>query len=76
MLGGKKIKLETAVYDKVRDAAEIIGATSLEEFVAEVLDREAERVIDEAKRKAGDHNLSKEEVDDITAKLQGLGYLD
>ena len=71
---GSKIKLRPELYDKVKSAAEIMGAASADEFVEQVLEQEADRILDEHRKDKKE--VSAEEVEDIAKKLKGLGYLD
>ena len=68
-----KITLEKHVYDKVRVAAELSGCTSVDEFVVQLLEREADAVIT---AKSSNKNVSDAEIDEISQKLKGLGYLE
>lgn len=74
MIFGKKPKfnISDSTFDKVKRACELIGASSVDEFVERVLDAEAQKILAQHGRK----ELSAEEVEDITKKLQGLGYLE
>ena len=58
-----KVKLEKALYEKVRRYSEIAGYSSIEEFVTHALEREIAKLED-----AG----SEEE---IKKRLKGLGYI-
>lgn len=58
------IKLEQALFDRVKRCAEAGGYSSPQEFVVHVLDKELSQIEDGA---------SDEE---IMQKLQGLGYLE
>lgn len=69
---GNKIKLPDSVYELVKQAAEISGASSVEEFVEGVLEREAQQII----MNAGKGEISKDQIEDIANKLKGLGYLE
>lgn len=70
--GGKKIKVPEELYDLMEQASNIEMATSVEEWAIKVLGDKASELV----RAAGKKELSQDEVDDITKKLQGLGYLD
>ncbi len=59
-----KVKLEPALFERVRRCAEAGGYSSAQEFVEHVLERELAQIEDGA---------SDEE---IMQKLQGLGYLE
>jgi hypothetical protein len=71
-LFGKKLKIDDSLFDLLVKAAEIKGASSPEELANEILAEGIEQII----RSAGKGDVSKEELDDITNKLKGLGYLD
>ena len=71
---GPKIKVRKDLYQKLRSAARAIGAASLEEFTDQVLEREADRILERSK--GGKKEASAAEVEDIAKKLKGLGYLD
>jgi metal-responsive CopG/Arc/MetJ family transcriptional regulator len=60
---GPKIKLEQELYDRVKKFAEIAGYSSVDEFVAHVLEKEIAAV--------GESD-SEEEVKN---RLKGLGYI-
>jgi hypothetical protein len=61
---GPSIKLEKALWAKVKKCAEAGGYSSPEEFVVHVLEKELAKL---------DTTASDEE---IAKKLQGLGYID
>ncbi len=67
-----KLKISDAVIALVERAAEISGASSIDEFADNVLEREAQRIINEA----GKGDISQAAIDDIANKLKGLGYLE
>lgn len=69
---GPKLKLSADVIEKVRQAAEIAGCSSPEEFAERVLLASAEQVIAGAAK----GNVSAQEIEDITNQLKGLGYLE
>lgn len=69
--GGNKLKIDDALYQKVKVAAGILGCT-LEEFVERTLERETEQVI----AQTSSQQPSQEEVDEIANRLKGLGYLE
>jgi hypothetical protein len=62
-VGKEKIKLDKKLAEKVRKYAELSGYSSVEEFVAHVLEREMAK-IEEA-----------DSEEEIKKKLKGLGYL-
>ena len=63
-MSGSSIKLNQALWAKVKKCAEAGGYSSPQEFVEHVLEKELAKV---------DTSASAEE---IAKKLQGLGYLD
>jgi metal-responsive CopG/Arc/MetJ family transcriptional regulator len=64
VFGKNKITLEKSLYDRVKDAAEKAGYSSMDEFVAHVLEREL------AKGEDGGHSEA-----DVKKQLEGLGYI-
>jgi hypothetical protein len=68
---GKKIVLDETVMQKAKVAAGIVGCT-VEEFVARVVEKEAERTI----AQTSNPNPTAAEVDQIANQLKGLGYLE
>jgi len=67
-----KIRIQKALFEKLKSAAEIRGASSLEEFVERILEGEADRIL----RTAGKAPVTEKEVEDIANKMKGLGYLE
>ncbi len=61
---GNTIKLDKALFERVKRCAESGGYSSPQEFVVHVIERELEQIEDGA---------SDEE---IMSKLQGLGYIE
>lgn len=63
---GPKIKLDKALYERAKYVSEVAGYSSVDEFVAHVLERELKAV-------EGDE----ETPDDaqVLERLKGLGYL-
>jgi len=62
--GGKKIKLEKSLYEKVVRAARIAGYASPEEFVQHVLEKELSKLEEGGESEA-----------EIRKRMQGLGYI-
>ena len=60
---GPKIKLDKELFERVKEMAKLSGYSSIDEFVAHVLEKELANIDD-----AG----SEEE---IKKKLEGLGYI-
>ena len=58
-----KVKIDTALFDKIKKYAEMSGYSSAEEFVAHCLEKEVAK-IEEA-----------DSEEDIKKKLKGLGYI-
>ncbi len=59
-----KIKIDSALYDRVKKAAELAGYSSTEEFVLYVIEKELS-VLETA-----------ETDEKVTERLRGLGYLE
>lgn len=59
-----KVSIEPALYDRAKRAADAVGYSSVEEFVAHCVDNELKRLkIDEAE-------------DQVSNQLRGLGYIE
>jgi hypothetical protein len=58
-----KVKIDKALFDKIKRYAEMSGYSSAEEFVAHCLEKEVAK-IEEA-----------DSEEDIKKKLKGLGYI-
>jgi len=63
MFGGNKIKIDDALMERLKRAAQLAGYTSVDEFVIHVLERELEKIDD-----AGSD-------EEIKKRLEGLGYI-
>ncbi len=63
MFGGSKIKLEKDLLDRLQKASDLVGYSSVNEFIVHVLEKELSTIEDGA---------SDEE---IKKKLEGLGYI-
>lgn len=59
----EKVKIDKSLLDKVRKYAELSGYSSVEEFIAHVLEKEMAK-IEEA-----------DSEEEIKKKLKGLGYI-
>jgi hypothetical protein len=69
MFGGKgRLKLSPDLLERAGKAAETAGYSTVEEFVAHVLDREIGK-IEGAKRDSG------EDAEALKERLRGLGYI-
>jgi hypothetical protein len=69
---GQKLKLSDELAEKLRVAAGIAGAASMEEFATRLLEVGAAQVL----ASTGKREASKEEVEEIANSLKGLGYLE
>jgi len=59
-----KIKIDTGLYDRAKQAAQVAGYSSVEEFVAHCIENELQKLkIDEAEGRVAD-------------QLRGLGYIE
>lgn len=72
MFGSSSIKLPKELMEKLKIAAETMGCASVNEFVETTLTTEVEKIITQGAAKSA----SSKEVEDITNKLKGLGYLE
>ncbi len=63
MFGGKKIKLDKELYERVENFAKLAGYSSVDEFVTHALEKEL-AVLEDA-----------QSDEEIKEKLKGLGYL-
>ena len=67
-----KVTVPQKVLEKIRVASQIMGCASVEEFVAKILETEADKILSQTASK----EVSAKDVEDITNKLKGLGYLE
>ena len=58
-----KIKIESDLYDRLKDCSVIVGYSSVDEFIVHLLEKEAD-LIEEA-----------EDDPDVKERLKGLGYI-
>lgn len=72
MFGSSSVKISKELMEKVKEASEAMGCTSVQEFVENVLTAEVEKILTQGAAQAA----SSKEVEDITNKLKGLGYLE
>ena len=63
MFGFTKVKLETAMVDKIKRYASIAGYSSVEEFITHALEKELAQLEDA------------DSEEEIKKRLQGLGYM-
>ena len=61
--GGKKIKIDKELYERIEQIAELAGYSSVDEFVLHLLEKEMAQLEDAVSD------------EDIKEKLKGLGYL-
>jgi hypothetical protein len=59
-----KVKIEDSLYDRAKRAAEVAGYSSLEEFIADCIEKEIKRMKVE------------EEEGRVSDQLRGLGYIE
>jgi hypothetical protein len=59
-----KVKIEPALYDRAKRAAETAGYSSVEEFIADCIEKEIQRLKIE------------EQEGDVSDQLRGLGYIE
>jgi hypothetical protein len=59
-----KVKIEPALFDRAKRAAEAAGYSSVEEFVADCIEKEIQRL------KIEEHE------GDVSDQLRGLGYIE
>jgi hypothetical protein len=59
-----KVKLESALYDRAKVAAEAAGYSSVEEFIADCIEKAIQRLKIE------------EEEGGVSDQLRGLGYIE
>jgi hypothetical protein len=59
-----KVKIELALYDRAKLAAESAGYSSVEEFIADCIEKAIQRLKIE------------EEEGDVSDQLRGLGYIE
>ncbi len=59
-----KIKLDNALYERVKKVAEIAGYPSPEEFIVHIIEKELSML------------ESAESDEEVTARLKGLGYIE
>ena len=69
---GSKVKINSALWEKLELAAQIRGASSPDELVEKILEIEIDKIL----QKAGKNAVSDKDVEDIANKLKGLGYLE
>ena len=63
IFGTTKVKLDSALVDKIKKYAEIAGYSSVEEFITHALEKELAKIGDS------------DDEDEIRKRLKGLGYI-
>jgi metal-responsive CopG/Arc/MetJ family transcriptional regulator len=63
MFGTTKVKLDSALVDKIKKFAEIAGYSSVEEFITHALEKELAKIGDS------------DDEEEIRKRLKGLGYI-
>jgi metal-responsive CopG/Arc/MetJ family transcriptional regulator len=58
------VKIDKALYNRIKKCAEVAGYSSPEEFIEHVLEKEMEKLEDA------------DSDEEIARRLQGLGYID
>ena len=67
-----KVKLSKDLMDKCKQAADLLGCSSVDEFVTSILEKETDIILAQVD---SDKSID-EQADEIKRKLQGLGYID
>jgi hypothetical protein len=68
-----KLKISKDLYSRLSVASEVAGCASVDEFVERILEQTLESL---SIREVGSNGPSAAQVEDITKKLKGLGYLE
>lgn len=63
MFGTTKVKLNSALVDRIKKFAEIAGYSSVEEFITHALEKELAKIGDS------------DDEEEIRKRLKGLGYI-
>ena len=71
---GPKLKISKELYDKLKQTADLMGCSSVEEYAERVLIAETDKVLNVAL--AGSAGPAQGDIDAIAKKLKGLGYLE
>ncbi|MFQ5741199.1 MAG: hypothetical protein ACE5JX_19525 [Acidobacteriota bacterium] len=66
---GHKIKIDKELCQKVEKCAQTAGYSSVEEFVAHVLEKETARMLDSG-------GMDAESEEQVRKRLEGLGYIE
>ncbi|MGI6525595.1 MAG: hypothetical protein ACOX2O_09960 [Bdellovibrionota bacterium] len=70
--GNKKVKINSELYSKLEKVCAMQGCSSVDEYVAGILEIEADKVL----ASGAAPEMSAAEIEDIANKLKGLGYLE
>lgn len=70
--GDHKISVSKNLFEQLKEAADKQGVSSLEEYVEKIIEKEVKKVLGAPPRR----EATDKEVEDITNKLKGLGYLE
>ena len=66
---GSKIKISKEMMERIKEAVDVAGYSSVDELVENAIEKELDRI-------SGSAPTSSDEEEQIRAKLQGLGYID
>ena len=66
---GTKIKISKGMMERIKEAADIAGYSSVEELVQNAIEKELERIAHSSLEMGNDEER-------IRSQLQGLGYID
>ncbi len=61
----KKIKLESELYNRAKQFAETAGYSSVEEFIAHLVEKELSKI-----------ETENDSVEEVEKRLRGLGYIE
>jgi hypothetical protein len=70
---GKKIKVSDELMERLKQASSLMGCSSVDEFAEKILMAETEKILAAPISSAAP---GQQEVEAITRKLKGLGYLE
>jgi len=59
-----KIKIDSALYDRVQKVADLAGYASVDEFIVHMIEKELAKI------------ETAESDEEVTERLRGLGYLE
>ena len=66
---GPRIKISRQMMERIKEAVDLAGYSSVDEFVETSIERELERVL-------YSYTHSSDEEDKVTERLRGLGYIE